>query len=207
MTKARKQVGFLGGTFDPIHIGHLHLALEAKEHFGLDEVLFCPSYCSPFKQQEVAIASPEERLAMTKLAVEGIHGCTVVDYEIKLHKVSYTVDTLKYLKKTFPEQEFFLILGEDHSKTFMQWKDPLEIMKIAPVRVGSREGSFNSYDVPVEYRKTFQEGFFTIHNLEISSTYLRERLRKKLYCHHLIPPKVVDYIQSRRLYSTHSSSS
>ena len=196
MVSKKQQVGFLGGTFDPIHIGHLQLALEAKERFSFDEILMCPTYVSPFKMEERACASPEDRLKMVSLAIEGIEGFAVCDYEIAEKKVSYTIDTIRFLKKTYSEKEYYLILGEDHFRSFFKWKEAEELMRLAPLRIGSREGFAESgpFSIP-------RESFFKIHNLEISSTYLRGVIASKRYCKHLIPPKVVDYIHRHRLYS------
>lgn len=203
MTDQKKRVGLLGGTFDPIHIGHLNLALEAQEKFGLDEILFCPAYLSPFKQTETGIASAEDRLQMTSLAIEGIPGFKLLDYEVKKASISYTIDTVRFLKKSFPHYQYFLILGEDHLKTFMTWKEAAELMKLAPLKVASRLGVCSTADMPKEYHHTLHEGCFRIRNLEISSTDLRERLAQGLYSKHLIPPKVVDYIRQHRLYLPH----
>lgn len=201
----KKQVGFLGGTFDPIHIGHLNLALEAQDQFGLDEVLFCPTYVSPFKKEEGFVASPQDRLKMTALAIEDIKGFKVLDYEMTQTCVSYTVDTIKFLKTTHPDKDYFLILGEDHLGTFMSWKGAVELMELAPLKIGSRDGVCGSsaLQIPQKYHDTLKKGCFKIHNLEISSTELRDALALGRYCKHLIPSKVVDYIHEHRLYSTH----
>lgn len=196
MIVKKEKVGFIGGTFDPIHIGHLQLALEARDCFLLDEVLFCPTYLSPFKVKEGTCASAQDRLKMVSLALEGISGLKVLDYEISQNVVSYTIDTIRFLKKKFPDKEYYLLIGEDHLKNFFKWKEAEELMRLALLKVGSREGFVKS-----EHFSLPKESFFKIHNLEISSTYLRESLVSKRYCKHLIPPKVVDYIHQHKLYS------
>lgn len=205
MMHQRKQIGLLGGTFDPIHVGHLHLALQAQERFALDEVLLCPTYISPSEHKDKPYASAKDRLQMTALALEGVGRLRVFDYEVQQATVSYTIDTVKFLHTTFPEHDYFLILGEDHFKTFMTWKHASELMRLAPLRIGSRGGldHRSGSSLPQEHREVLEESCFKIHHLEISSTDLRERLALGLYCKHLIPPKVVDYIHQHQLYLTH----
>ena len=196
------KIGLLGGTFDPIHVGHIHLAFEVMEHFSLDKVLFCPAYASPFKVNQ-AHASPLHRLKMLKLALEGLHNFSVLEYEINRQKTSYTVDTLKHLKEVCPEDQFFLILGEDVLKNFFDWKSPEEILKLSKILTGSREGVLKqeTTQIPEHYKGEIERGFCKIHNLEMSSTYLRQRIQKKLCVSHLVPPKVLDYIHQHQVYS------
>ncbi|MCH9630339.1 MAG: Nicotinate-nucleotide adenylyltransferase [Chlamydiia bacterium] len=198
-----KKIGLLGGTFDPIHAGHLHLAFEVMEHFHLDEVLFCPAFTSPFKVHDQAVAAPEHRLAMAKLAVEGIENFSILEHEIAEEKISYTIETLEHLKKQTPEDQYHLILGEDVLKNFFEWKRAKDILELAPLLIGSRLGFLKKEEtkIPEQYHGRIEKGFCKIHNLELSSTYLRERLQKKLYTAHLIPPKVLDYIHQNELYS------
>jgi nicotinate-nucleotide adenylyltransferase len=203
MKSKKKVTGFLGGTFDPIHIGHLHLAFEAKERFSLDEVLFCPTFISPLKLQENPVVTSHHRLKMVSLAIEGIPGFSLLDYEMNQEKVTYTVDTIRFLKTLKPESEYALILGEDHLNDFFKWKEVEELLKLVSLKIASREGvAQQSKHLPLSDQQRLQEGFFKIPNLEISSTYLRARLALKKYCKHLIPPKVVDYIEQHRLYLT-----
>lgn len=204
MVDKKRRIGFLGGTFDPIHIGHLHLGLEARERFCFDEVLFCPTFVSPFKIHETPSVDARHRLNMVSLAIEEIEGFRLLDYEISQGKVTYTIDTIRFLKNSSPESEYSIILGEDHLKSFFKWKNAEELLSLASLKIGSREGVLSKHhlDIPPKYHNFFEEGFFKIHNLEISSTYLRERLSSKTYCKHLVPSKVVDYIQQHRLYLT-----
>lgn len=189
-----EKVGLLGGSFDPIHVGHIHLAIEIKEHFHLDRVLFCPTSRSPFKTHE-DVLDPLHRLNMTRLATEDIEGFDVVDYEVKKGGVCYTIDTVKHLKKLHPHFELFLILGEDLLESFHKWKEAEELAQLAPLLVGSREGAVSS---------SVSSQFLKIPNIEISSTYLRSRLSLNKYCGHLIPAKVLDYIHKHQLYLTYS---
>lgn len=168
------KIGFFGGTFDPIHFGHIELAIWALETQGLDEVLFCPTSLSPFKADHLPHASAHHRLAMVKLAIESIPKMRVSDYEIGNQGPSYTVDTIRHLLKVNPAN-YHLILGEDALKGIGKWKEPDELLSLAPPLVGARA-------------------------LKISSTAVRERLKKRLYCGHLVPEKVLAYIYDNKLY-------
>lgn len=195
----KERIGFLGGTFDPIHHGHLHLALAAKERFLFDKVLFCPAFVSPFKTQQHPQVSPHHRLAMLRLALDEFSDFVLCEEEIHSACVSYTIDTLRRLQQKHPHVDFHLILGEDQLRAFARWKDFQEIIdRFSPV-VGSRLTQA-PFQTSLELNS---KDFFSMPNLEISSTYLRERLAKRLYCKHLMPPKVVDYILEHKLYLTH----
>lgn len=133
------RVGILGGTFDPIHLGHLAAARAAMECAQLDLVLFVPSAQPPHRG--AAVASAEHRLAMAELAVEGQAGFAVSDVEIRRGGASFTVDTLHELTQTHPGDELFLILGWDAARLFATWRGPDEVMRLASVVVVGRPGS------------------------------------------------------------------
>lgn len=189
-----KKVGILGGTFDPIHFGHLNLAFELMEKHGLDEVWFCPAWQNPHKLGSHAV-SGTDRLEMVRLAVEDIPVFRVIDVEIKRGGPSYMVDTLKGLTDNNPAIKFFLILGEDAALQFPEWKSPQEITLLCEVLVGSRSLASAAVLPPI-----LKNGLTQIPLLDISSTEIRSRVSKKLYISHLVPPKVVDYIYKNQLY-------
>ena len=201
MSHRMKKVGFYGGTFDPIHHGHLHIALEAYEKCDLDEILFCPAAVSPFKQDKMAGAKGKDRLAMIQLAIEDIEGFSLSDVEIQREGPSYTIDTIKELKQLRPHDQFFLILADDQLEGFSLWKESELLQTLAPLKIGSR--LFRTFEEVAALRESLsKKDCFFGPLLEISSTMVRERLKKGLYCKHLIPPKVVDYIHSHGLYLT-----
>ncbi len=181
-----KTVGFFGGSFDPIHFGHLNLAIQMVERGGLDEILFCPARYSPFKASRPPIAAAEHRLAMIKLVLAPFFRVTTI--ELDRPGPSYTVETLRSLSN--PHETYRLILSEESAKSFQSWKEPEEIILLAPPLVGSRFGATKG---PFQ---TLQTPLF-----DISSTEVRDRLKKKLYCEHLVPSIVLDYIKEFRLYS------
>jgi len=166
----KKSVGFFGGSFDPIHFGHITLAVQLMESHKLDEILFCPAFCSPFKKSTPPVASGKHRLAMLKLALD-IPQFKITTIELDQAGPSYTIDTIRALQI----EGVRLILSEEAAAHLSKWKDTEQLLRLAPPLIGPRE-------VP------------------ISSTDIRARLKKKLYCGHLVPAKVLEYIHKHRLY-------
>ncbi|MBI5346751.1 MAG: nicotinate (nicotinamide) nucleotide adenylyltransferase [Chlamydiae bacterium] len=190
---AKKKIGFFGGTFDPIHFGHINLALEIKEKAKLDSVIFCPANISPHKLKQKPLASSQDRFEMVKLAIKGIEGFDISDIEIKKKGPSYTIDTLQALKGQ--KIELHLILTNEALEKFHLWKSYLDILKIAPPLIGFRDNFKPSkkFNIP-------KKNFIRTKIMQISSTDIRDRLRKKLYCNHLVPKEVLDYIYRSELY-------
>lgn len=182
-----KKIGFFGGSFDPLHFGHLNLAISLSEHHQLDQVLFCPVNRSPFKERD-PIASAEHRLAMTGLAIQGLPRFRLCRLEIERGGVSYTVDTLRALKEAHKQDELFLLLSEESIESFSRWKESEEIVRLAGPLIGTRKkgGHF--------------AGLTPMPVMEISSTEVRNRLKKNLPCLHLVPAIILDYIRLHRLY-------
>jgi nicotinate-nucleotide adenylyltransferase len=198
----KKKLGFFGGTFDPIHFGHLSIALQLMEHHKLDRVLFCPANRSPFKVDKEALATPLQRQEMVEIAIAPIDRFELLDYEIQKDGPSYTVDTLRYLKEKFKDAELFIILAEDLLIDFHLWKEHAEILKLARPLVGGRGIRFEREKSALskEELDKLEAGKMKIFEMEISSTYIRQRLKKRVYCGHLVPSKVLDYIYEHRLY-------
>ncbi len=132
------RIGILGGTFDPIHLGHVAAARVAMECANLDRVLFIPSAQPPHRA--AAAASAEDRLAMARLAIDGQDGFTVSDLEIRRGGTSFTVDTLRELQREHPDDQLFLILGWDAARLFSTWRSPGEILSTATLAVVGRPG-------------------------------------------------------------------
>jgi len=188
------KVGLFGGTFDPIHHGHLITAQSVKEIRNLDKIIFIPSYISPHKK-DVKSTPAEHRLKMIRLAIEGVDFFDCSDYEIKKGGVSFTIDTIREFKKYYDEIEF--IIGYDNIFTFHTWKDPDEIMKLARVLVLKRK---SSHPITFEDKYVRQAIFVQTRGIEISATDIRERVRKGLPIHYLVPEKVKEYIYNFNLY-------
>ncbi|MCH7517292.1 MAG: nicotinate-nucleotide adenylyltransferase [Bacteroidetes bacterium] len=188
------KVGIFGGTFDPIHHGHLITAQSVREIRDLDKIIFIPSFISPHKA-DVNSASTEHRMNMLKLAAEEVDFFEVSDYEIKKKGISYTIDTLKEFKKKNDELEF--IIGYDNIFKFHTWKNPDEIMKITSILVLKRKSSLPP---PHEDKYVKSAIFVETRGIEISATDIRKRAKQGMPIHYLVPEKVKEYIYSFNLY-------
>lgn len=199
---SKKRIGLYGGTFDPIHLGHLNLAFEIKEKSHLDEVWFIPTYINPHKIDNKPVTTFEERIHMLQLAIEDIPFFKIKDLESHREPPSYTIDTLRDLLKNQQDQ-FYLLLGQDSIPGFFHWKLVNEIVNKVPLLIASRSG--NRYDFEANGHdpvvcKAIQDGLIETKSLDISSTDIRKRLREGLYCGHLLPGKVYAYIVEKGLY-------
>ena len=187
-------IGILGGTFNPIHIGHLILAEEALSKLKLDKVILIPTYLPPHKDVEGKI-KPKDRLKMVELAVEDNPLFECSSLEIDSRKTSYSIDTLKEFKKKFGEDnQLYMITGSDLLKDLFSWKDVNEIFKMSKFIVANHPG-YPVEDVP--------DGVETvvITPIEVSSEDIRRRLKEGRSIRYLVPEKVRQYIISKGLYT------
>ncbi|MEN9343829.1 MAG: putative nicotinate-nucleotide adenylyltransferase [Chlamydiota bacterium] len=189
---AKKRIGVLGGTFDPVHFGHLNLGLCIQEMAGLDEIVLIPAYISPFKEKKPPCASSKHRLEMVKLAIAEIPNFRVDDRELLRQSASYTIDTIDALD---PSVEWHLILSDESCKELPLWKDANRVIEKAPPLVGVRCGLLST-TLPCGVT------LFNIPQLDISSTAVRARLLEKRYCGHWVPSSVLTYIYHHNLYGT-----
>lgn len=203
-----RHIGILGGSFDPIHFGHINLALEMMEARCLDEVWFCPTYINPFKP-EGSYTIADDRLAMLRLGIEGTSefkiNFKVIDLEIKRKGPSYTIDTVDQILASQPKgsmDRFSLLIGEDAAHSFYKWHRADDIIQKVQLLVGYRRGVVPSMDFQGSSNivAALTQGLTPTRLMEISSTEIRRRLAERLYCGHLVPSKVVDYIFAHRLY-------
>ncbi len=195
----KKKIGLLGGTFDPIHKGHLNLAKELKERHQLDEVWFIPANVNPLKPGRMC-ESPEDRLAMIKLAIAPYKDFVVNNIELNRAAPSYTVDTLKELKEQIPDNDYYLLLGEDITIAFEKWHRPDEIIKLAKILIGTRPGIWAHSSENLALHQAIMDGMTTINEMNISATELRSRLDRQISCEGLIPDSVLNYIKEHKLY-------
>lgn len=201
-----KKVGFFGGTFDPIHHGHLNLAYELWERKGLDEVLFCPAFLSPHKT-ETQPASVVQRLEMVSLAIQHQAAFQLFDWEAKRECPSYTVDTLRELRRrdreTGTETEYFLMLGDDCLGGLLSWREVDVVMDLAPPLIACRnrtESLVQAWeDGPV--KEAVLRGLVPSRQVQIESREIRKRIFDNKDCYHLVPREVLDYIKKNELYS------
>jgi nicotinate-nucleotide adenylyltransferase len=220
-----RRIGILGGSFNPIHFGHLLLADELREALALDEVRFVPARHPPHKPEH-DLAPPERRYAMTALAIRGHPQFAVSDVELKRSGPSYTVDTLEAFRREAElEATFFLILGSEIFLDFLSWKEPQRLAALARLVVVPRTGSGFNPDA-IQAQKVLQElgqerwirvppdlprpeppsGVFLVAatSLPISASDLRRRARESRSLRYRVPEAVADYIAAHRLYQESS---
>lgn len=185
------RIGILGGTFDPVHLGHLIVADAAANALELDHVRLVPTCIQPFKA-DWEVSAPEHRLALLRAAV-GEHPRLVVDdREIRRGGVSYTVDTVETLRHDFPQDQLFLLIGADAARDFPKWRASNRISEQCTVAVLSRPGA------PEVVLAGAQA--VTVPAIDISATQVRERIRQGRSIEFLVPPAVASYIHGRQLY-------
>jgi nicotinate-nucleotide adenylyltransferase len=194
------RLAIFGGTFDPVHYGHLRLAEEAREAANLERVLFMPAFVSPFRTTE-PLSAADFRVQMLRLAVQHNPCFEVSEMEIERGGVSYTIDTLRAIRQQHPEAELFLILGADALQGFMGWREPYAIAQECRLLVGVRP----NYDLqsaleqlPEPIRQRVQPVRMT--PLGISASDIRQRVRTGRSIRYLTPQNVIEYIQGHRLY-------
>jgi nicotinate-nucleotide adenylyltransferase len=188
------KIGILGGTFNPIHLGHLILAEEVREKLSLDKVIFVPTFLPPHKENS-EIASAFHRLAMVKLAIKSNPNFSVSDIEIKRQGRSYTIDTVKEFKKNYPDDELYFITGSDLLKYLDEWKDLKQVTKAVRFIVATRP-RYPLEKIP-SYIKTV-----AIRAVDISAFEIRKAIKKKHSFRYLVPEAVFNYINKNKLYST-----
>ena len=200
LDKHYKKVGLFGGTFDPIHWGHIKAATAIFEKLTLDHLYFVPAYVSPFKMK-IQSASDRDRLAMLKLALGGHANFSISEYELNKKETSFTIETLRHYKKLLSNDVvLYLILGSDAFEGISQWKEVKEIFAVCHLIVVSRPG----YPLKSKAHDTHYSGnqvlFFQLPLLDISSTQLREKIDHGEEYSDLIPASVEQYIRTHRLY-------
>ena len=184
------RIGILGGTFDPIHLGHLAAARAAMGCAHLDRVILIPAAVPPHRP--ATSAGADDRLEMTRLAIDEEKGLDVSDIEVRREGVSYTVDTLRELRRLHPDDELFLILGWDAAKLFRKWREPDEVRRLASLVIVTRPGSgapSGTSDIVCE-RPT----------ADVSASALRRRLAHGQPVTDMLPPAVADYVARKGLY-------
>ena len=209
-------IGVLGGTFDPIHFGHLRPALEIFEQLDLDELRFIPSANPPHRWQPEA--SAEHRLEMVKLAVEGIDGFVVDDREYQREGASYTVDTLASIREEIGSTEpLCMLIGMDAFAHFTKWHDWQGILKLAHLVISSRPGTNHvKIDDWMKDRVTESSDdlhkhlvgklfFADVSQLDLSATYLRKQIHEEKSSQFATPVEVGEYIELNKLYTSPST--
>ncbi|CAM3105362.1 nicotinate-nucleotide adenylyltransferase [Sporolactobacillus spathodeae] len=194
-----KKIGLMGGTFDPPHLAHLIIAEEALETCGLDAVWFIPSYQPPHVQGKFAHSSAADRVEMVRRAIRCNDRFKLEQTEIERKGPSYTVDTLRALRRTYPECSFYFIIGADMINDLPTWHGVAELCKLTSFIGFSRPGY-------VARPPAFADvSYIEMPTLDISSSALRKRLSEGRTCKYFLTDTVLDYIKERQLYGINGS--
>jgi nicotinate-nucleotide adenylyltransferase len=190
--KNLKKIGIYGGSFDPIHHGHLILAREAREALDLEKVIFVPAAVSPFKGRAAA-ASGDMRLKMLQAAIKSEEGFAIDDCELRRPPPSWTIDTVLEIRKREADSEIYLLIGEDNVATLDRWRRFDELKKMVRFVVLDRTGSQTRRNYQVVLRK-----------IDISATDIRKRVARGQSIRYLVPPAVEEIIEREKLYREQS---
>jgi nicotinate-nucleotide adenylyltransferase len=193
-----KRRGLLGGTFDPIHLGHLRAAENAREALGLEDVRFVPARLPPHRPE--AASSALDRFAMVALATAAHPSFTVSDIELVRDGPSYTVDTLAALHEADPEQELFLIVGSDTFPEMEGWRELARLVGLCRLAVVPRPGGEERAAAWTARHPELQWSRVDGDGLPVSATEVRRRVREEKSVRYLVPDGVADYISKRGLY-------
>ena len=193
MEEKKLRTGIFGGSFNPIHIGHLALANYLCENGYVDELWFLVSPQNPFKQNQTLL-DDSIRLKMVKAAIKGYPHFHASDFEFNLPKPSYTINTLNKLSETYPDRDFYLLIGADNWAAFDRWKSPEEIMSRHHVLVYPRLG----YDIP----ETLPQNVRAVDSplIEVSSTFIRKSIAQRKDIRYFLHPAVYEIINNKGLY-------
>lgn len=192
------KIGILGGSFNPIHIGHLTIAEKVKKHLSLDDILFIPTGCAPHKDNSI-FASKVHRYNMVKLAVDSKF--SVSDIEVKSDKLCYAVDTMASIKQQYKNDDLYYIIGADSLVDFMKWREPLKLFKMLNIVVVDRNGT-DIDTVAEKYRQKYGANITICHidRIDVSATQIRENIKKYNSSCGLVPQIVEEYIIKHKLY-------
>lgn len=189
-----QRIGLYGGSFDPVHTGHLLVAQAALEELHLDRLFFIPAARSPFKPDQVP-AQNQQRLAMIRLALAGQIHCEVDDFEIQRGGTSFTIDTVCYFAQRFPAARLFYFIGADNVTGLSKWRQAEALAEQAEFIVIPRPGDVPA-PLPSPFRGQYLQGF----PFAVSASQIRTRVKAGRPIEPLVAPAVAEYIRNNRLY-------
>ncbi|WP_029522581.1 nicotinate (nicotinamide) nucleotide adenylyltransferase [Persephonella sp. KM09-Lau-8] len=206
-------IGLYGGSFDPVHIGHLRIAEDIREYFSLEKIIFIPAYHSPLK--DPSKASPQDRLNMLKISIEDNPYFDIDDIEIKRKGKSYTIDTINIYREKLGYYPFFIV-GTDAFLTLDKWKNPEELIRNTNfIVVGRGKDNFETIvnfvkskfpemeirdNNQLDSKKSGVIYFFSSRRIDISSTEIRSRIKTGKSIKYLVLPQIEKYILNKKLY-------
>jgi len=189
-----KKIGIFGGSFDPVHNGHIKLALLAQKQFNLNDVIFVPAKLAPHKQE--SFATVKDRLAMLKLALKPHRNFKISSFELNQKGTTYTYQTVAHFKKLFASKELFFLLGIDSLGELIFWKNPEKIVLRCHI-LAAKRGNLR-VNIPVFAKDSISFLSKTIPNF--SSTQIRDKVKENKSIKTLVPPKVASYIKKNKIY-------
>ena len=195
------RIGLFGGSFNPPHRGHLHLAESVHEALGLDEVWLIPSKISPHRSM-AAYAPERDRFEMCRLAAEEYPWLRAEDYELRQEQVSYTFYTVEHFTEERPEDEFFLLMGSDMLLSFTTWHRWQEILqRVTLAGIAREEGEYERLEAAAEELRQYGRiEIVHVDSFTVSSTKIRELVKNSQDCSCYLPKKIVQYIRMQKLY-------
>lgn len=215
----QNRIGLFGGTFDPIHYGHLRAAEEIRYILNLDKVLFIPTSTPPHKENS-GISQAEDRLEMIRLAIDENKYFEISEYELRSDAPSYTIYTLEHFTQNEQDTEFYFIVGNELFNEIENWRDYKKLFELSNFAVITRPGfsELDSSKIPLALKDDFRYHnsienvisynnkvkeivFIEIKGIEISSTDIRGFVKSKQSIKYLVPDKVEKYIRSQKLYA------
>ena len=198
------KIGIMGGTFDPIHIGHLLLGEFAYEDFGLDEIWFLPNGNPPHKDTVETKKALRHRVNMVQLSIADVPYFRLNLYEAEVDHHSYTYQTMREFNRLYPNDSFYFILGADSLYTFDEWKEPGRILAACTILVGTRNHtSDEKLDRVIRHLEEKYQGKIEkleSLNIDISSKMIRSWIDKGRSLAYYVPDQVIDYIQKNNIY-------
>lgn len=191
------RIGIFGGSFNPIHLGHLLVAEDVTEQLKLDKMVFIPTFLPPHKKE---LLSYQHRCKMLKLAIHSNPLFELSNIEAERQSKSFTIDTLRELKKQFSQDQLFLIMGTDQFASLAHWKEPEKLFQLAKVVVIQRP------NFPLRRFRSQKPIFLKVIQVDIASAEIRRRLRLNRSVRYLLPEKVWRYIIKNHLYQNNKTS-
>lgn len=199
-----KRIGIFGGSFNPVHTGHCIIAEQFAEQMLLDSCLLIPTFISPFKIGWQEQVTPMQRLRMLAIVARDNPRFHIDDVELRRKGISYTIETIQYLREKHGSAQLFLLIGGDQARDFCKWRQWQEILHEVQLCIARRP-----FMMTAEEEKTLlqelsihgkQPVFITMPEMEISSKAIRERIRSGQSIRYMVPSKVVRYIKKHKLY-------
>jgi nicotinate-nucleotide adenylyltransferase len=189
-----QRIGLYGGSFNPVHLGHLLVAQAAREELSLDQLYFIPAAQSPFKPHSI-LAPPHERLRLLRLALAGQPACAIDDQEIRRGGISYSIETVRDYARRYPAAELYYLIGADHAPELPKWRDAEQLAQLAEFVVIPRPGT-PQRPLPDTFRGRQLRGF----PLRVSASEIRDRVQLGLPIDLLVGTTVAEAIHKNRLY-------